>query len=212
VRNPHISRIAIAALAASCALWLFALVWIAIPTARAETAAKLGDEQLRAGHYQPASSEYAYAYQIQPLNADYAFRAGRALHFSLGPPVPLTDPNQIDHAIRSKREIVSWYSIAISKDPALLAAYHLRAIFWLQMNDPEEMTADFEKVMELNPNEVSLRLEYALDLELFHLQSEAKKQFKLALSYNDKLDPAEPKRLTPDQVAAITKEIDSLPD
>ncbi|MGD0542210.1 MAG: hypothetical protein ABSB33_11890, partial [Tepidisphaeraceae bacterium] len=112
----------------------------------------------------------------------------------------------------SKREIVSWYSIAISKEPALLAAYHLRAIFWLQMNNPEGMIADFDKVMELDPNEVSLRLEYARDLEMFHLLPQARKQFNLALAYNDQLDPAEPKRLSQQEVAAIQKEIDSLPD
>jgi len=212
VRKPHISRFAIAALVATCAIWLFALIGIAIPTARAETAAELGDERLRSGQFQPASDQYGYAYDIQPLNADYAYRAGRALHFSVGPPVPLTDPSQLDHAIRSKREIVAWYSIAISKDPSLLAAYHLRAIFWLQMNDPEEMAADFDKVMELNPNDVSLRLEYARDLEMFHLQPQARKQFKLALAYNEQLDKAEPKRLSEKEVAAITKEIDSLPD
>ncbi len=117
----------------------------------------------------------------------------------------MTDPNQLDHAIRLKREIVSWYSIAISKDPALLAAYHLRAIFWLQMNDPDSMIADFNKVMELNPNDVSLRLEYAHDLEMFHLRSQAKKQFQLALSYNDQLDPAEPKRLPQQQADTIKK-------
>ena len=51
------------------------------------------------------------------------------------------------------------------------------------MNEPQEMIADFEKVMELNPNEVSLRLEYARSLEMLHLFSEARRQFKLALAY-----------------------------
>ncbi|MGD0463206.1 MAG: O-antigen ligase family protein [Tepidisphaeraceae bacterium] len=212
VRRPHIPRLAVAALAVSCAIWLSVLTWIAIPTVRAESAAELGDQQLRASHFQPASDQYGYAFQIQPLNADYAFRAGRALHFSMGPPVPLADPNQLAHAIRSKREIISWYSIAVSKDPALLAAYHLRAIFWLQMNDPDEMIADFDKVMELNPNEVSLRLEYARDLEMFRLLPQAKKEFTIALAYNEQLDQAEPKRLSQKEVAAIQKEIDSLPD
>ncbi len=212
VRKPHISRSAIAALAATGAIWISALIWIAIPTARAESAAELGDDQLRGGYYQAAAEEYGYAYQLQPLNADYAYRAGRALHFSIGPPVPLSDAHQLDHAVRLKKEIIAWYSIAISKDPALLAAYHLRAIFWLQMDDPDAMIADFNKVMELNPNDVSLRLEYAHDLEMFHLRSQAKKQFQLALAYNDQLDPAEPKRLSQAQVDTINKEIDSLPD
>ena len=73
------------------------------------------------------------------------------------------------------------------------------------------MIADFEKVMELNPNEVSLRLEYAHGLEMLHLLPEAKRQFKLALHYNDLLDKAEPKRLSPERRGRSSREIDSLP-
>ena len=105
-----------------------------------------------------------------------------------------------------------WYTLAIQEDPSFLGAYHLRGIFWLQLGEPERMIADFEKVMELNPNEVSLRLEYAHGLEVLHLLPEAKRQFKLALSYNDLLDKNEPKRLSADQVAKIEKEMDSLSD
>jgi O-antigen ligase len=212
VRKPHISPAAIAALAASCLIWLAAMGWIAVPTSRAESAAHIGDEKLRAAQFQLASDEYAYANHIQPLNADYAYRAGRALHFSIGPPLPLTDPNQLDRAIRLKKQILSWYAIAIEQNPALLSAYYLRAVFWLQMSNPEQMTANFQKVIELNPNEVSLRIEVARDLELFHLRPEAKAQFKLALFYNDQLDKTEPKRLSPKDEDAIRREIDSLPD
>ncbi len=74
------------------------------------------------------------------------------------------------------------------------------------------MVQDFDQVMELNPNEVSLRLDYARGLKLLDLLPEAKKQFKLALDYNDQLDKAEPKRLTLQQQAEIQEEINSLPD
>ena len=211
VRKPGISPVAIAALAAACLGWLAAANWIAVPVARAEAAAQLGDEKLRAGDFAPANDEYACAAAIFPINADYPFRAGRALQISLGLPVPLTDPGQIDRAIRLRGRILTWYAIAIARDPALKAAYHLRAIFALQMNDSKQMIADFGRVLQLDPNEVSLRLEFAHDLELLHLLPQAREQYKLALTYNHQLDPDDPKRKGIDE-STIEKEINSLPD
>ncbi len=212
VRNPHISRVAVGALVGTCVIWLAAAGWIVVPVCRAEAAAHLGDDQLRAGHFVAAADDYGYADQLLPMNADYAYRAGRALQASIGPPVPLSDLAELDRAIRLKKQIVSWYSLAIEKDPVLLAAYHLRAILWLQTGNPDRMIADFDKVMQLDPNEVSLRLEYARDLELFHLLRQARKQYELALSYNDQLDKTEPKRLSRKEEQAVRREMESLPE
>ncbi|MGD0388898.1 MAG: O-antigen ligase family protein [Tepidisphaeraceae bacterium] len=212
VRKPGISPGAIAGLAAVCVAWLAALNWIFVPIARAEAAAQLGDEKLRAGDFPSACDEYAYAATIFSNNADYPYRAARALHFSIGGlEVPLTDPGQIERAIRLRRQILTWYALAIARDPAFLAAHQLRAIFALQMNDSTQMIADFDRVLQLNPNEVSLRLEYAHDLELLHLLPQAKEQYKLALMYNHLLDPDDLKRKDVDE-ATIQKEITSLPD
>jgi hypothetical protein len=79
------------------------------------------------------------------------------------------------------------------------------------MYDSKQMIADFDRVLQLNPNEASLRLEYAHDLELLHLLPQAREQFKLALTYNQLLDPDDPKRKDVDE-ATIEKEITSLPD
>ena len=211
VRKPGISPLAVAGLAVACLGWLAAINWIAVPIARAEAAAQLGDEKLRAGDFPSAGDEYAYAAALFPNNADYPYRAARALQISIGPPVPLTDPGQIDRAIRLRGRILTWYAIAISRDPAFLAAHHLRSIFALQLNDSTQMIADFDRVLQLNPNEVSLRLEYAHDLELLHLLPQAREQYKLALIYNHQLDPDDPKRKGIDE-ATIEKEINSLPD
>ncbi len=212
VRTPGVSISAIASLGAASVIWVGVAIWIAAPIARAETMAQEGDAKLRAGDVQEASNEYGYAAMTLPINADYAYRAGRALHLSIGPPEPLSDPRQLDRAIRLRPQLQTWYDIAIDKDPAFLAAYHLRAIFDLQMGDAKQMVQDFDQVMQLNPNEVSLRLDYAHALKLMDLLPEAKKQFKLALDYNDQLDKAEPKRLTAQQQAEIQQEISSLPD
>jgi O-antigen ligase len=206
VRKPGISPLEIAALAAACVAWLAAFNWIAVPIAHAEAAAHLGDEKLRAGDFQSASDEYAYAAVIFPDNADYPYRAARALQISVGPPVPLTDPAQLARAIHLRGQILTWYAIAIARDPAFLAAHHLRAIFGLQISDSDQMIADFDRVLQLNPNEVSLRVEYAHDLELLHLLPQAREQYKLALMYNHLLDSDDPKRKYVDE-ATIEKEI-----
>jgi len=212
VRAPRISPLAIAGLAAACAGWLAAGYWIAVPLIHSEAAAHRGDDKLRAGDFEAASGDYVRAALVLPTNADYAFRAARALQMSLGPPAPLSDPQQIERAITLRNRILVWYAVAIQSDPSFLGAYHLRGIFWLQMSEAQRMIADFDKVMELNPNEVSLRLEYARSLEMLHLLPEAKQQFELALSYNGLLDKNEPKRLSPDKAAEIEKEMNSLPD
>jgi tetratricopeptide (TPR) repeat protein len=105
-----------------------------------------------------------------------------------------------------------WYATAIQENPSFLGAYQCRAIFWLQMIRPQRMIADFDKVMELNPNEVSLRLDYAHGLEMLNLFPEARQQFKLALAYNNQLDKGEPKRLSATKEAEIETEINSLPN
>ena len=92
VRSPQISPLAIAGLAMACAVWLAAGYGIAGPLLRRGNAAHRGDDQLRAGDYEAASGEYVNAALILPINADYAFRAARALHLSIGPAAPLTDP------------------------------------------------------------------------------------------------------------------------
>jgi O-antigen ligase/tetratricopeptide (TPR) repeat protein len=211
VRTPGISPFAVPALAAMCAGCLAASYWIAGPLIEAESAAHRGDDRLRATDYEGASGQYVNAALLIPYNADYAFRAARALHLQVGPPQPLTNPAQIDLSIKLRNRILLWYGTAIQADPSFLGAYHLRAIYWLQLDEPAKMIADFDKVLELNPNEVSLRLEYARSLEMVHLFPEATHQLELALHYNELLDKAEPKRLPPDQVAEIQKEIAKFP-
>jgi O-antigen ligase/tetratricopeptide (TPR) repeat protein len=215
VRTPRVSLAAIIALAATCAGWLAIGYWTAMPLIQAEMAAHRGDDELRAGDFQFASDEYAYAASRVPMNADYAFRAGRALHLWFWPPGPLgvlTDPIGAALAEKLRPGILTWYAIAIHENPSFLDAYQLRAIFSLQMDDADQMIADFEKVMELNPNEVSLRLQYAGGLEALRRFPEARQQYKLALSYNDLLDKGEPKRLSAEEESAIEKDMNSLPD
>jgi len=55
--------------------------------------------------------------------------------------------------------------------------------------------ADFAKALELDPNEVSIYLDYGDALMHMGLPAEAAEQYKLALKFNDLLPVEEPKRL-----------------
>jgi O-antigen ligase len=214
VRKPGVPIPIYGILAIACILWLAAIDWIAIPVWRAESAAHAGDEKLRAGDLLGASAQYQYAYTLVPWNADYAFRAARSIHLGVGPPVPMADAKadtkMIDRVAKFRNEILSWYDVAISENPSMLPAYHMRAIFELQAMQPKAMVDDFDKVLELNPNEVSLRLEYARDLDALDMPAAALEQFELALKFNDQLDPDEPKRLTPDELSKTKDKIAQL--
>jgi O-antigen ligase len=211
VRTPRIPPWAVAALAACVAGWLAAAIFIAAPVIRGEAAAHEGDDKLQAGDLEAASDDYSQAAAFVPFNADYSFRAARTLQMALGPPVPLTDAKQIELSIKYRDPIMTGYSVAIARDPAFLGAYHYRAIFELQLDEPDRMSADFEKVLALNPNEVSLRLEYAHSLQLVGRPAEARRQYELALHYDDLLDTAEPKRLAAQRRDEIEKLMASLP-
>ena len=73
-----------------------------------------------------------------------------------------------------------------------------------------DIEAGYRKALQLNPNDVDIRLEYARALQGLHNPVEASKQYQLALAYNDKLNPDEPKRLALDRIKVIQKTIESL--
>jgi O-antigen ligase len=202
--------IAIGALAAACVLWAAAAIGLYIPTALAESAAHRGDAALRQNQLNQAFSEYSSAWLDMKINADYAFRAAQALHYEAAAAMR-SGPTQISMVPTLAVEIQAYYDIAIEYNPSAVAPYLWRASFALMMHDPEQVIRDFDKALELNPNEVSIRLSYAHALETLRKPVAAKEQLRQALWFNDQLDPAEPKRLSEDQVAAINKEIVSLP-
>ena len=76
--------------------------------------------------------------------------------------------------------------------------------------EAERIKKDFRRALELNPNEVSIRLEYADALAGFGApddKAEATTQYQEALRYNSLLKPDEPKRLRPEKVAEIEKKL-----
>jgi uncharacterized protein (TIGR02996 family) len=209
VRTPSVAgrhkRTAVAAVAmAVCVvLWLFAGGFVWAPVATADDAANDAGIALRTGRPNEAVRMFDQAREHMPLNAEYAFRAAQAAGSAGG---AVYQP-----------AIVDLIGIAIRRNPMQPAYYLARARYLL--NGPEakekreQVRADFRRALALNPNEVSIRLEYADALKSFDTpadKAEAVKQYEEALRYNGLLNADEPKRLKGERVEQIRRTIDSL--
>jgi O-antigen ligase len=204
------TAVAIAALAAVCILWLAGLT-LYVPTAVAESDAHRGDAALQQSHFTEAFDDYSAAWVEMKINADYAFRAAQALNYELAAALQ-AGGSQLPAVPGLAMQVQTFYEVAIERNPAAVTPYLWRASFAMQMHDGEQAEHDFQKALELNPNEVSIRLDYARALQSLGKTAEAKEQLRKALWYDDQLDRAEPKRLSADQVAAIHQQIQAGPN
>ena len=209
-RHRHTAT-ALGALTVACVLWLAGAIGLFIPTAVAESAANSGDTAMRQNRLTEAFGQYNSAWLDMKINADYAFRAAQALHYEAAA-VLRSGGSQISAVPAMALQVEAFYDIAIERNPRAVGPYLWRASFALMMHDPDQVMHDFDKALELNPNEVSIRLQYAGALQSLHRPAAAKEQLRQALWFNDQLDRAEPKRLSDEQVTTINKEITSLPD
>jgi O-antigen ligase len=216
VRQPSVAgrrrrtAVAIGVLAVATVLWLAAVIGLYAPTALAESDAHRGDAALRQNQLTAAFGDFSSAWLAMKINADHAFRAAQALHYEAAAALH-SGGSRISTVPALALQIQAYYDIAIERNPAAVGPYLWRASFAMMMHDGEQATHDFRKALELNPNEVSIRLEFARALATLGKPADAREQFRLALWYNDQLDPAEPKRLSPEQIDAINSEIAALP-
>jgi tetratricopeptide (TPR) repeat protein len=197
-----------AATGAAAALWLAGFFGIWLPVARAESSAQIGDDALRAGKYSDASLHYESAFDRVPINADYAFRAARALHIGAA---ATASPDKSQPLPRELQlQILSLYSRAIQHDPSNVTMHLARASFAMLIHDDSQALADYQKAVELNPNDVSIHRDYAGALQSLGKNTGAAEQLQAALDADDQLDAAEPKRLPPDQRKTIEQQITQL--
>jgi hypothetical protein len=208
VRQPSVAgrrkRTAVAAVALGvCVMvWLVAGGFVWAPTATAEDAATDAAIALRAGRANEAVRLLGQARDQQRLNAEYDYRAARAM-MGGGPAAEAGALALMDRAIRN--------------NPMAAEYYLTRARFLARGSDParprDAIKADYARALELNPNDVSIRLEYADVLRSFNTPEDraaARKQYEEALRYNDLLLANEPKRLKPDKVGEIRKGMEGL--
>jgi tetratricopeptide (TPR) repeat protein len=177
--------------------WLVAALGVAAPVVIAEHEAQAGDDALRAGSPAAAAAHFRRAFEAAWFgNGDYAFRAARAMILAGQPP----------------EQVRAMIARARGASPMSPAYPRLRAAFELRQPspDPQRVTDDFERVLALDPNDITARLDYAQTLERFGQRADARRQYARALELNDLMDPAEPERLPPARVGQIRSRIESL--
>lgn len=191
-------RIASAALAAAALAWIVGLGAFAVPVVRAEREAAVGDNALRRLNYRLAASQFERALETVPYNADYAFRAARAM---------LADPRQADSPYA-----VAMLDRAVALDPYRPQYWLHRAYARLRGSSPDAaaIRADYEAALRLDPNNVDVRIEYADVLRRFGDSAAAAVQYREALHYNDLLSPDEPKRLPAPKLNEVFQAIAEL--
>jgi tetratricopeptide (TPR) repeat protein len=173
---------AVSALVLGGLAWLAAAVGIAAPVAIAERAAQRGDDAIRAGSPAVAVLEFRRASDgVWVPNGDYAYRAARATILAGHPP---------DH-------VRATLQTAIDRSPMNPAYPRLLAEYELRQSSPNQraIIAAYQRVISLDPNDVSAHLDFARALERFGRNDEARREYEEALRLNDLMDPAEPERL-----------------
>lgn len=182
---------------------------IALPICGAEHRAREGDEFLRTsrtGSGPPsfervaASAEaYRRAFEAVPYNAEYAARVSRA--WSSGR--------------TNLPEIRRYLDLAVATDPMAIRPMLDRARLELVLPAGQaDLTVSlglYDRITRLNPNDVILRVEYATLLERMGRGVDARAELETALRFNDLLDPTEPKRLSPDKLAALRARVAAMP-
>ena len=78
----------------------------------------------------------------------------------------------------------------------------------LLVDDNPAIHTDFNKILQLDPNDVSLHTQYGNALDRLGLYTAAAAQYQQALACNAALPPVEPKRISPQQIADLQARID----
>ena len=141
-------------------------------------------------HYRSAAYDYSRAAMLVPYNSDYVFRQAQAT-------MNTGDYSAAQALLQRVQKM----------DPLHIDAYLLDANLRLTAPAANQtiVRADFERATALNPNDVTLHIQYAHALEHFGAIEEAKRQYRLALAANAALPIGEPKRLNDPEVAQLEK-------
>ena len=187
--------VAAVSLSAAALAWAAAALFVVVPVVVAQGHADAGDVDVRYGRTKAAASQFRAALREVPFNADYAFRAARALYMD-------RDPAGV-------REMLD---AAVAIDRTLVKAYLMRAGLEMQEQTPNVRVVreNFERAVALNPADNDTRLRYAAALELLGLKTDAAQQYRTALEFNDKLPTEEPERLSVEKVEEIKSKIAAL--
>jgi tetratricopeptide (TPR) repeat protein len=175
--------------------WLAAAGALAAPVLIAESNANAGEEAVRTSRFAEAIQAYQDAAATVPYNGEYALRAAGIL-------ASARDPGSAERALAS-------FDAAIRANPLNAAYYATRANFESHQPqpDPTRLRNDYERSLELDPENVQTRLAYARSLDELRFAAEAREQYEKALWYDDQLAPDEIERLPAAKVAEIRANI-----
>lgn len=185
----------IVALSSLSIIWLIALVALVVPVLIAADKSNEADERLRQGSFTGAARLYREAAAAVPYNAEHSFDAANA-------------------ALRAAdfESARQGFDQAIRANPGNAGYRFSRGAMEASRPAPNiaRVRDDYDRGLEIDPANVSQRLEYARVLEKLSQFAEARRQYETALRFNDQLPPDEVKRLDPSKVAEIQSRIASL--
>jgi O-antigen ligase len=199
-------ELVVTSLVGSAVVWMVAGAFIWLPIARAETLAAEADEAIRTSKpvdappevrldlakVQQAREALVEAFGLVPYDADYAFRAEQAALLERGQ----------DLAVPGKL-----LNEAIAADPRKIRYLNARAVLETTAGNTSGAIADYQRILQLDPHNLELRLHYARLLEQLGRAADAARQYRMTLENNDRLAPDEIRRLSPRQVKEIQERI-----
>jgi tetratricopeptide (TPR) repeat protein len=206
VRQPSVAGRRKNTAAAAVALLVCVVLWIAAAgfvwarTAMAEDEVADASRAARTQRPNEAARMLNEARLHQPLNADYAYRAAEVL---------------MEHSPVFNSQVLELLKDAIGKNP-MAVEYHLARARYLMRSEGamEQVKADFRRAVELNPNDVWIRVEFAEALKAGGSagdRAEAVAQYEEAIRRWGLLKEEEPKkRLFAPRVGEIREEVERL--
>jgi O-antigen ligase len=172
--------------------WLAAAALVWVPLVRESSLMSEADEAVRAGRVSAAATLYEAANRAAwGMNADDELRVA---------------------AVSPPGERLAHFRAALRESPhdARLYSNVAEELMTSPTPDAAEVKRNYETALRWNPNDVPLRLRYADALAKLNDPARARAEYAEALRYNDMLDKAENKRLTPKQIAEVHKKMDAL--
>lgn len=200
-------RRCVAATTIALVAWIAAAVFGVARVVISEAFASFADVAMSNKKADLAAGPYQRASEYSPVsNYDYSLRSANALL-----------RKQRDEYFLSA-EIRAAFDQALAAAPGhaqswLTRSRYVAAQKVVSAADIQQSLDDFARGIALNPNDVDLRIEYADLLERFGRRDDAAAQLETALAMDDKMDPAEPKRLelrSPGKYEAVRKRIGAL--
>jgi O-antigen ligase len=200
-------RVAIIGLVLGGIGWLIAAAAGLLPVVRADELAQNADADIRAAgsaegpaatptdvaKLDRAERSLRDAFAIVPINADYAFRAEQAALLAR------KEPRHLQRLLQQAREA----------NPISVRYLLAQAALNTASGDLGQACANYERILQLDPNNLEVRLQYARLLDQQGRHVEAKTQYGKTLELNSKLASDEIRRLSPRQIEQIRKQLNS---